>query len=161
LKKKKTFSVFVYFEKPDGYQYTAAVTDRRAARRIRKRLLWRLGFRSPWVILAGVILGLAIIAGGVAISFWGAKPSLSTPFNDAPALSATQGQTGGICWTRALINFDGNRSQVWENILDAGTRDQLPFNQFKDDVVIHNPQLKDDGYIFYSQKTYLIPEICH
>lgn len=27
-------------------------------------------------------------------------------------------------------------------------------------VVLHNPELKDDGYVFDDQKIYLLPELC-
>ena len=66
-----------------------------------------------------------------------------------------------ICWTNKLTVIEGNRSQVWENIIDKEIRTLLPFNQFKTDVVQHNPQLLADGYIFIREKTYLLPEMCH
>lgn len=77
-----------------------------------------------------------------------------------PELPEQKNQMDGICWTYELKEFTGNRSQVWEEILDDKTRKLLPFNQFKIDVVVHNPQLSDDGYVFYNQKTYLLPEMC-
>jgi hypothetical protein len=87
----------------------------------------------------------------------------STPMSSEsiPASNSQQNQVGGICWTYELKNFDGNRSQVWDLILDDKTKKLLEYKQFKDDVVIHNPQLKDDGYVFYGQKTYVLPELCH
>jgi len=148
----------------DGHIYTTVVRNTREMRKIRNRLLWKLGFTKPWVIVAGIILGLAIIAGSFAFSIWGTnllpKPSLSTPFINIPALSGASTQAGQICWTYKLTNFDGNRSQVWENFLDQPTKNLVPFDQFKEDVVRQNPALNGDGYIFYSQKSYILPELC-
>lgn len=71
-----------------------------------------------------------------------------------------QTPAGGICWTHDVKNFDGNRSQAWDNILDDKTKKLLQYNQFIVDVVLHNPQLKDDGYVFDGRKTYILPELC-
>jgi hypothetical protein len=76
----------------------------------------------------------------------------------------SQGQpllADGICWTFELKNFDGNRSQVWDTVLDGNTKKLLQYNQFLSAIVLQNPQLKDDGYVFDSQKTYRLPELCH
>jgi hypothetical protein len=96
------------------------------------------------------------------ISRPGAPSSLSTPALSKPTSvpPVQQNQLGGLCWTYELKNFDGNRSQVWENVLDDKTKKQLKYKQFIDDVVLQNPQLIDDGYVFYSQKTYKLPELC-
>jgi hypothetical protein len=62
-----------------------------------------------------------------------------------------------ITWTRPLMGFSGNRWQCWE----AHVRDQvqgLTWNEFMQAVVEHNPALRDDGYVFKSNKTYMLPE---
>jgi hypothetical protein len=66
-----------------------------------------------------------------------------------------------ICWTNKVNLIEGNRFQVWENVINEEIRTLLPFDQFKTDVVQHNPQLIVDGYIFYREKFYLLPEMCH
>ena len=66
-----------------------------------------------------------------------------------------------ICWTNEVTVIEGNRFQVWENVINKEIRTLLPFDQFKTDVVQHNPQLLADGYIFYRDKFYLLPEMCH
>jgi hypothetical protein len=83
-----------------------------------------------------------------------------TPLESTLMPLGQQNQAGGICWTYELQNFDGNRSQAWDKILDDKTKTLLPLNQFIVDVVQHNPQLIKDGYVFYGQKTYTLPELC-
>ena len=70
-------------------------------------------------------------------------------------------QAGGVCWTYELKKFNGTRSQAWESHLSAETKKLLKYRQFLEEVVAHNPQLEADGYEFYSEKAYLLPEPCH
>jgi hypothetical protein len=67
---------------------------------------------------------------------------------------------GSICWTQPVTNFQGSRSQAWEAQLDAETKALLPYDQFIQQVVIYNPQLQTDGYIFLVDKTYMFPRVC-
>lgn len=79
-----------------------------------------------------------------------------------PTSELEGGQTSGetLCWTSEITGFSGNRSQAWESLLNADMQLLIPFSQFKEDVVTYNVTLSTDGYIFYSQKTYLLPEHC-
>ncbi len=86
--------------------------------------------------------------------------STSTPSESTLVPPSPQNQSGGICWTYELKNFDGNRSQAWDEVLSDKTKKKLQYYQFIVDVVLHNPQLKDDGYVFYGRKTYILPELC-
>jgi hypothetical protein len=69
-------------------------------------------------------------------------------------------QADGICWTRELKDYSGNRSDVWNKYLDDNMKKMLPYDQFTVDVTLNNPQLSADGYVFYPKKTYLLPELC-
>jgi len=68
--------------------------------------------------------------------------------------------SGKITWTRRLTGFYGNRWQAWEQFV----KDQVPgitWQEFKDQVLVYNPHLEADGYIFRREKEYLLPEISH
>ena len=85
-----------------------------------------------------------------------------SPASPEPTLSPIENPRygEGICWTNKVNEIEGNRFQVWENVLSADIKALLPFNQFALDAVKHNPQLAADGYVFYLEKSYLFPEIC-
>jgi hypothetical protein len=78
-----------------------------------------------------------------------------------PEHDAQETQSDGICWSRQVDQFSGNRSQAWETLLDDAIRSLLPYDQFLVGIVAHNPQLESDGYEFRSEKSYLLPEVCH
>jgi hypothetical protein len=62
-----------------------------------------------------------------------------------------------ITWTRTLAGFAGNRWTCWEQAV----RDQvagMTWATFKDQVIRYNPHLAQDGYIFYAEKRYVLPE---
>jgi hypothetical protein len=122
------------------------------------------------VVTLGLVAGLywAMITPQVLAKVTGFYSQIASPltrFSESAPIAATptpqeqQTQADGICWTRELKEFEGNRSQAW-GILDDETREALPFSRFKIEVVDHNPQLSGDGYIFYSQKGYVLPESC-
>ena len=65
-----------------------------------------------------------------------------------------------ITWTRKLTGFYGNRWQAWEQFVKS----QVPgitWHEFKDQVLVYNPHLETDGYVFRPEKEYLLPEISH
>lgn len=78
-----------------------------------------------------------------------------------PAPVSQPGSDGEVCWTLELKDFEGNRSQVWEFQLDQEIKNLLKYRQFLEEVVIRNPQLVTDGYVFHREKNYLLPELCH
>jgi hypothetical protein len=131
--------------------------------------------RRKWIFTVGLVAGIAIIM----YLLMTLNPDLSifrrlisgeaTPASSAlaPKASGTMslatgqpGQANGICWTFELRNYAGTRFQVWEEVLDSGTKERLQYNQYLVDVVSYNPQLKDDGYGFVRGKTYILPELC-
>ena len=84
----------------------------------------------------------------------------SRPLTPASELEGDQTSGETLCWTSEITGFSGNRSQAWESLLNTDMQLLIPFSQFKEDVVTYNPTLANDGYIFDSQKTYLLPEPC-
>ena len=82
------------------------------------------------------------------------------PLAPTSELEGDQTTGGTLCWTSEITGFSGNRSQAWESLLNTEIQFLIPFSQFKEGVVTYNPQLASDGYIFDSQKTYLLPEPC-
>jgi len=65
-----------------------------------------------------------------------------------------------VCWNLEIKNFYGNRSEAWNKFLNYKMRKLIPFDQFKKDVVTHNPHLQDDKYIFLNNKVYVLPQLC-
>jgi hypothetical protein len=65
-----------------------------------------------------------------------------------------------VCWNLEVKNFYGNRSEAWNKFLNYKMRKLIPFDQFKKDVTLHNPHLQDDGYIFFNNKVYILPQLC-
>ncbi len=63
-----------------------------------------------------------------------------------------------VRWTRTLSGYYGNRYDVWERFIQP-TVPNLSWNEFKEQVLIYNPQLVTDGNIFYADKLYIIPEM--
>ncbi|MEJ2748058.1 MAG: hypothetical protein P8183_09135 [Anaerolineae bacterium] len=76
-------------------------------------------------------------------------PELTTEPSPVPA--------GGVSWTRPLTGFTGNRWQAWQQFVD-GQVSGITWEQFKDDVLIYNPDLEADGYIFQAGKQYVLPQ---
>ncbi len=148
----------------DGHTYTATLRSGQEMRRYRRGLPWRATKNAPLLFVLGLVLACVIMTGtfilvnrllhGSPIKING----ISTLVNNGTRTAT--GQEGEICWTDELTNFNGNRSQVWDDYLKEEIKAKLSFTQFKDEVVSHNPVLAADGYIFYSQKTYLLPESC-
>ena len=90
---------------------------------------------------------------------WLSSPSTTSATGySSTAISPDPG--GGVCWTLNLSGFSGNRSQAWESVIPPEVKALLTYDQFLNEVVNTNPQLKADGYVFSDQKTYLMPELC-
>jgi hypothetical protein len=88
----------------------------------------------------------------------GAVVALIAP---ASALRSVPGITllppGIVSWTRVLSGFAGSRWDCWTKNVD-GTVPGLAWAQFRDDSLIYNPHLNDDGRIYKPEKSYLLPE---
>lgn len=65
-------------------------------------------------------------------------------------------QNGGQDWHLQLTGYYGNRWDVWERFV-AGKGHSMSWETFKEAVLVHNPQLKSDGFVFYPHKAYLLP----
>ena len=63
----------------------------------------------------------------------------------------------GISWNRSLTGFSGNRWQVWQQYVE-GQVNGITWEQFKDDVLIYNPDLEADGFVFQAGKQYVLPQ---
>ena len=63
-----------------------------------------------------------------------------------------------VRWTRTLSGYSGNRYEVWERFIQP-TVPGLSWNEFKEQVLIYNPQLVTDGNLFHPNKLYIIPEL--
>ncbi len=62
-----------------------------------------------------------------------------------------------VAWTWTITAFSGNRWDCWK-VFVQGKVEGLTWDEFKDQVVEHNPTLREDGYVFKADKTYVLPE---
>lgn len=62
----------------------------------------------------------------------------------------------GVTWNLQMTGFYGNRWNLWEKYISDHVP-SLSWEVFRDSVLLYNPQLEEDGYIFYPDKTYLLP----
>jgi lipopolysaccharide export LptBFGC system permease protein LptF len=60
-------------------------------------------------------------------------------------------------WKIVRSDISGNRSDIWNLIYEHDPNTKISWFQFKDQVVLCNPTLKKDGYIFIEGKTYILP----
>ncbi len=67
------------------------------------------------------------------------------------------GAAGSIAWTRPLSGFASHRSACFDTFVHPDLP-ELTFNDFKEQVLTHNPDLISDGYGFKRNKLYLLPE---
>ena len=82
------------------------------------------------------------------------KPAAtSVPDRRSQAPLAKENQ---VTWTHPLTGFFGNRWEVWERYV-MGRVPGLRWQEFKEQVLIYNPHLVDDGFVFYPGKSYLLP----
>lgn len=65
--------------------------------------------------------------------------------------------TSGVSWSRTITGFTGNRWDAWMQYVNGQVND-IEWEQFKDDVLIYNPDLEADGFVFLADKQYLLPE---
>lgn len=74
-----------------------------------------------------------------------------------PTLEPSPIPAGGVSWTRTITGFSGNRWQAWQLYVENQVSG-ITWEQFKDDVLIYNPDLEADGYVFQAGKQYLLPQ---
>lgn len=62
-----------------------------------------------------------------------------------------------VTWTGKLTGFTGSRWDCWEKQI----KDKIPitWEDFRDNSLVHNPELAADGRLYQAGKTYLIPEV--
>ena len=77
-------------------------------------------------------------------------PEANIVFNVLPS------RNNGQDWHLQMTGYYGNRWDVWERFV-SGRIPGLDWETFKYAVLVHNPHLEDDGFVFYSNKTYLLP----
>ena len=63
---------------------------------------------------------------------------------------------GGLAWNLQMTGYHGTRWEVWQRFL-AGRVTGIDWETFKMSVLVHNPQLEGDGYVFYPEKSYRLP----
>ncbi len=66
------------------------------------------------------------------------------------------GDNYGPEWHLQLTGYYGNRWDVWERYV-AGYGHSMSWETFKEAVLVYNPHLEADGFVFYPDKTYLLP----
>jgi hypothetical protein len=64
---------------------------------------------------------------------------------------------GQVDWTRSLCDFSGTRWECWEQQLNGKVG--ISWGDFRDNALIYNPHLSEDGRIYQPEKSYLLPEV--
>lgn len=91
------------------------------------------------------VSGASVRVSGPADLLRGVPGAVALPAAGAPA------------WRRLLTNFAGTRWQCWV----AHVRDHVPgisWEEFRDQVLLYNPQLAADGRLFQREQSYILPE---
>jgi len=65
-------------------------------------------------------------------------------------------RNNGKDWHLQMTGYYGNRWDVWEQFI-AGRVPGMDWETFKQSVLVHNPHLETDGFVFYPEKSYLLP----
>jgi hypothetical protein len=65
-------------------------------------------------------------------------------------------RNNGKDWHLQMTGYYGNRWDVWEKYI-AGRVPGMDWKTFEYSVLVHNPQLESDGFVFYPEKSYLLP----
>lgn len=63
----------------------------------------------------------------------------------------------GIVWARDLTGFAGSRWDAWEKHVKE-TVSGITWQDFLEEVALHNPTLSEDGHVFRAEKSYVMPE---
>ncbi len=77
------------------------------------------------------------------------------PFGSAR--DAALHRPGALSWTRSIAGYFGNRWNCWQKFVMNQVAG-ITWAEFKDQVVAHNPTLRQDRYVFQRTKTYKLPQ---
>lgn len=101
---------------------------------------------------------------------------VTTTFSDVPVPSALVRLSGDassltdcpdaalaldsvITWTRELTGFSGNRWNCWQKYVAQDVA-AITWQEFREQVLDHNPSLRDSGGRFAADELYFLPENC-
>ncbi|MCB9420428.1 MAG: hypothetical protein H6667_11530 [Ardenticatenaceae bacterium] len=142
-------------EVPPGYRFNVAVPSKRIGYSL--IILPVPTTELPADLLDGpttLTSGDMILASnGTAFDLNTAVPTPVPVATTAPAPITTN----GVNWTRTVTGFSGNRWQAWQQYVENQVSG-ITWDQFKDDVLIYNPDLEADGYVFQAGKQYILPQ---
>ncbi len=65
-------------------------------------------------------------------------------------------QNSGLTWNLQMTGYYGNRWDVWEQYL-SGRVPGMSWEAFKEAVLVYNPHLESDSFVFYPEKMYRLP----
>ena len=66
------------------------------------------------------------------------------------------GFTEGLAWNKEIKGLTGSRQDVWHQfVIDQGVA--MSLEAFEYSVVVHNPHLEANGFLFYPDQTYVLP----
>ena len=117
----------------------------------------------------GVILIVAIITCGIfgifplieSVRNKNIQPENSEPasINEASTPTISTSEVNSLCpsWTKTRNDISGNRNDVWELLYENEPSTQISWTEFKDQVIVCNPTIIQDGYVFIKGKTYVLP----
>lgn len=141
-------------ETPPGYRLYVAVPAKRIGYTLVILPLPTGDLPADFLDGATTFSGDTIVASnGTVLDLNTAVPTPIPLATTIPAPAAT----GGVNWTRTVTGFSGNRWQAWQTYVENQVS-SITWDQFKDDVLIYNPDLEADGYVFQAGKQYLLPQ---
>lgn len=99
-------------------------------------------------------------AGGAEnIAFQATPVAQPTPLPPANIqLTVLPSRSNGQDWHLQLTGYYGNRWDVWETYV-VGYGHSMSWETFKEAVLVYNPHLEADGFVFYPDKAYLLPSV--
>lgn len=109
------------------------------------------------MFLIGICLSTLIIYQQDLIQMVSFKTaSTQFPVTSFPTFTSAQSESTNWTWSDSRKGLSGSRFDIFEKVVKCQVPD-MTWEYFKEEVVKHNPQLKQDGWVFYPDKTYILP----
>jgi hypothetical protein len=141
-------------ETPPGHRFYVAVPSKRIGYSVLILPIPTSDLPAEFLDGATTFSGDTIVASnGTVLDLNAAVPTPILPATSEPSAATN----GGVNWTRSVTGFSGNRWEAWQLYVENQVSG-ITWDQFKDDVLIYNPDLAADGYVFQAGKQYLLPE---
>ncbi len=85
-----------------------------------------------------------------------AVPTQQPAIQSNVQFTVLQNSNSSTAWNMQMTGYYGNRWDVWQRFI-SGHVSGITWEYFKESVLVHNPELESDGFVFYPDKTYRLP----